>query len=102
MILKKLTMQNFRSYGKEPTTIELERGLLLFEGEIGSGKSTILYAIEFALFGLGELEARYILRSSANFARIELEFEAAGQDYKVIRTIERKKASRNSQIQTRG
>jgi exonuclease SbcC len=102
LILKELTLQNFRSYGENPTKIELERGLLLFEGDIGSGKSSILYAIEFALFGLGELEARSILRSSANFAKVELEFVVRDQEYKVTRTIERKKSAKTTSIQTRG
>ncbi|MDH2900667.1 MAG: SMC family ATPase [archaeon] len=102
MILRELTLQNFRSYGETPTKIELDRGLLLFEGDIGSGKSSILYAIEFALFGLGELEARSVLRSSANTVKVELEFAVGEQEYKITRTVERKKGVKTSSIQTRG
>jgi DNA repair protein SbcC/Rad50 len=102
LILQELTLQNFRSYGETPTKIEFDRGLLLFEGDIGSGKSTILYAIEFALFGLGELEARSILRSSANAAKVELAFVVRDQEYKISRTIERKKGVKTTTIQTRG
>ncbi len=102
MLLKRLKLQNFRSYGEEPTVVEFGRGLLLFEGEIGSGKSSILFAVEFALFGLGELESKFLIRSSASSAKVELEFEVAGQEYKVTRIIERKKGSRGKQIQTKG
>lgn len=102
MMIKKLMLQNFRSYGNEPTTVELGPGLLLFEGEIGSGKSSILYAVEFALFGLGELESKYLIRGSADSARVELNFEVGGQDYKVTRTIERKKGTKSKQVQTKG
>ena len=99
MILRELTLQNFRSYGENPTHIELDRGITLFEGDIGSGKSSILYAIEFALFGLGELEAKYILRSSANIGKVELVFTVGTEEYRVTRTIERKGSKT---IQTRG
>ncbi|MHB1907401.1 MAG: AAA family ATPase [Nitrososphaerales archaeon] len=99
MILRELTLQNFRSYGENPTHIELDRGVTLFEGDIGSGKSSILYAIEFALFGLGELEAKYILRSSANISKVELAFTVGTEEYRVTRTIERKGSKT---IQTRG
>ncbi len=100
MILKSLTLQNFRSYGDAPVKIEFERGILLFEGDIGSGKSSILYAIEFAFFGLGEVEGKFMLRGSAPAARVELEFEVGETGYRIIRTIERKRGTRG--IQTRG
>ncbi|MCL5068427.1 MAG: AAA family ATPase, partial [Thaumarchaeota archaeon] len=85
MILKSLTLQNFRSYGDAPVKIEFERGILLFEGDIGSGKSSILYAIEFAFFGLGEVEGKFMLRGSAPAARVELEFEVGETEYRIIR-----------------
>jgi exonuclease SbcC len=102
LILRELTLQNFRSYGETPTRIELDRGLLLFEGDVGSGKSSILYAIEFALFGLGELDAKSIIRSSANSAKVELEFAVGEKEYKITRTIERKRGTKTTTIQTRG
>jgi DNA repair protein SbcC/Rad50 len=102
LILKQIVLQNFRSYGPAPTTIELGRGITLFEGDIGSGKSTILYAIEFSLFGLGELEAKYMLRANSDHARVGLEFEVNGQDYTVVRAIDRKKGLRTTTIQTQG
>jgi exonuclease SbcC len=101
MILRRLVLQNFRSYGDQETVVEFGKRLSLFEGEIGSGKSSLLYAIEFALFGLGELESKFLIRSSAASAKVELEFEVSGREYKVTRTIERKKGSRQL-IQTKG
>ena len=50
MILNSLVINNIRSYDHEE--VVFPRGISLFEGDIGSGKSTILMAIEFALFGL--------------------------------------------------
>jgi len=51
MLFKSISIRNIRSY--KEAKIEFPLGISLFEGDIGSGKSTILMAIEFALFGLG-------------------------------------------------
>jgi recombinational DNA repair ATPase RecF len=39
---------------QEQSSIEIPSGRILFQGDIGCGKSTILSAIEFSLFGLGD------------------------------------------------
>ena len=52
MILNSLIIDNIRSYDHEE--VIFPRGISLFEGDIGSGKSTILMAIEFALLGLDD------------------------------------------------
>ncbi|HYT46400.1 MAG TPA: AAA family ATPase [Methylomirabilota bacterium] len=62
MLLRKITLNKIRSY-KEDTVIEIPRGTILFQGDIGCGKSTILSAIEFALFGLGDIDGNNLLRS---------------------------------------
>lgn len=62
MLLRKITLKNIRSY-KEDTVIEIPEGTILFQGDIGCGKSTILSAIEFALFGLGDIDGNNLLRS---------------------------------------
>ena len=57
MLLKSVKLHNIRSY--EDAEISLPSGSVLLAGDIGSGKSTILLAIEFAIFGAkkGELPA---------------------------------------------
>ena len=50
MLLKKLTIQNIRSY--KDAEVEFPEGSTLLMGDIGSGKTSVLLAIEFALFGL--------------------------------------------------
>ena len=72
MILESVTLDNIRSY-TEPTTIQLPTGSTLFEGDIGSGKSSILSAIEFALFGLGDQDGRYLLSSRRGHGSVRLE-----------------------------
>jgi DNA repair protein SbcC/Rad50 len=89
MIIKKIELTHIRSY-KEKTTIELPVGRILFQGDIGSGKSTILSAIEFALFGLGDIDANHLLRIGESKGSVFLEFESNGKTYDVFRSLLRK------------
>ena len=92
MIIKNITLSNIRSY-KSPAPIPLTTGVTLFEGDIGSGKSTILSAIEFALFGLGDIDSSYLLRHGERTGSVLLEFEVSGKQYKAYRSLERKRTS---------
>ena len=89
MIIKKIEITNIRSY-KEKTTIELPVGKILFQGDIGSGKSTILSAIEFALFGLGDVDANHLLRIGESKGSVLLQFESNGKTYDVFRSLLRR------------
>ncbi len=70
MLLKKMKIKNIRSYKDE--TIDFEDGVLIFQGDIGSGKSSILYSLEFVLFG-GTQRNFYdkIMRHEAKKASVE-------------------------------
>ena len=88
MILKSIHLVNIRSY--EDEIIEFPQGTTLFEGDIRSGKSTILYAVEFALFGLGSLRGTFLLRNGAKEGAVTLVFDVDGQEYEVFRGLKRK------------
>ena len=88
MILKTLTLENIRSYQKE--TIDFPLGRTLFEGDVGSGKSSILSAIEFVLFGLGDQKGSSLLRIGSKDGSVKLLFAVNGQNYEVYRTLLRK------------
>jgi exonuclease SbcC len=88
MILKTLRINNIRSY--ENYTIDFRKGITLFEGDIGSGKSSILNAIEFALFGLGNQSGSHLLRLGENEGNVELEIEINQKDIKFGRSLKRK------------
>ena len=90
MILKNITLENIRSY-KNKTVIDFPYGRTLFQGDIGSGKSTILSAVEFALFGLGDIDANHLLRVGATTGSVFLEFESNKQHYKVFRSLSRRR-----------
>ncbi len=103
MILNSLVLENIRSYSHEE--VEFPRGITLFEGDIGSGKSTVLMAIEFALFGLGSQKGESLLAKKADEGFAILEFTVDGQKYEIKRALKRKTAGvnqnpRNSYIKT--
>ncbi|MCK5283413.1 MAG: SMC family ATPase [Nanoarchaeota archaeon] len=84
-------MENIRSYISQ--RVEFPTGSLLFAGDIGSGKSTVLLAIEFALFGIksGELSGNALLRHGSKTGSVEIIFEIDGKEVIVKRTLKRMK-----------
>jgi len=91
VILKTLKLENIRSYAQQ--TVSFPTGTTLFEGDIGSGKSTILMAIEFALFGLGSEKGGALLKAGEKKGLVSLSFEVEGKEYEVCRSLERKAKS---------
>lgn len=93
MLLQQLRLQNIRSYLDE--TISFPEGTTLLSGDIGSGKSTILLAIEFALFGSSrpELPAESLLRKGANKGLVELTFHLNNQSITIQRNLKKEKDS---------
>ena len=49
----KLILKNFRCYESQVFDFH-DKGLILISGQSGLGKSTILNAIQFCLFGIGK------------------------------------------------
>ncbi len=91
MILKSILLENIRSYSNQ--RMEFPTGSVLLAGDIGAGKSTILLAIEFALFGLksGELSGGALLRHGAKQGSVEIIFEIEGKVIIVKRTLKKGK-----------
>ncbi|MDP2908415.1 MAG: AAA family ATPase [Nanoarchaeota archaeon] len=89
MIIKNIKLENIRSYISQD--IELPQGSVLLSGDIGSGKSTVLLAIDFALFGLRktELTGASLLRNGTNEGSVEMHFEIDGQDVIIKRNLKR-------------
>jgi DNA repair protein SbcC/Rad50 len=91
MLIKKIKLSNIRSYRE--TEINFPTGSVLLNGDVGAGKSTILLAIEFALFGLrrSDLSGATLLRSGEKFGYVELNFEIDNKDIKIKRSLARTK-----------
>ena len=90
MKLRKITLKNIRSYKHQE--VEFPEGSILLSGDIGSGKTSILLAIEFALFGLqpGQKGAS-LLRNGETSGGVVMELEIDGKNIIIERTIKKGK-----------
>lgn len=87
MILNKIKLRNIRSYTNQE--INFPEGSTLLAGNIGSGKSTILLAIDFALFGLRRGTGAALLRNGEDEGEVELHFELNGKDVVINRPLKK-------------
>jgi len=91
MILKEISLKNIRSY--ENQRIEFKEGSILLSGDIGSGKTSILLAIEFALFGLQPGQrGSALLRNGEKEGGVSIKFEVGGKNVLIERTLKKGKA----------
>lgn len=90
MILKKLKLKNIRSY--KGIEIEFPQGSILLSGDIGSGKTSILLGLQFALFGLqpGQ-KGSSILRQGEDSAEVSLEMTIDEEEILIERSLKRAK-----------
>ncbi len=91
MIINSVKLQNIRSYINN--TICFPAGSVMLSGDVGAGKSTILLAVEFALFGIlrGSLEGNALLRNGKNSGFVEVSFSVDGKDVVIKRALKRNK-----------
>jgi len=85
--LRHLRVRNIRSY--ETAEVAFPAGTTLLTGDVGSGKTSLLYAVEMALFGVAEVDAAYLVRHGASHAEVEVEFEDAEHRYTLRRRFRR-------------
>ena len=91
ILFKKIKWKNFLSTGNTPVEIDLSKSqLTLMIGANGSGKSTMLDALCFALFNrpFRQIKKEQIVNTINNGDTvIELEFQVGTKMYKIIRGI---------------
>jgi exonuclease SbcC len=88
MRLKKVSLNNIRSYINQE--VVFPQGSTLLSGDIGSGKTSILLAIEFALFGLQPGQrGSSLLRGGEKYGSVSMEFEVDDQNIIIERTLKR-------------
>jgi exonuclease SbcC len=89
MKIEIVQLENIRSHVK--STVPFARGFNCLVGGVGTGKSSVLYAIDFALFGdpIGR-SFEYLLREGADSAKVTVQFSQNGRTYKLVRGIRRR------------
>ena len=85
-----LTVEGFRSYRQKTTFDWRGRRLVGIVGPIGSGKSSIIDAISFALFGKTpavERDTKSLIHQLCDQCHVELVFEVDGQVWRAQRAL---------------
>ena len=88
-----LTVEGFRSYRGRATFDWRDRRLVGVVGPIGSGKSSILDAMTFALYGKTptyEAATRSLIHQQLDQGHVELLFSVDGQVWRAARALRRK------------
>jgi exonuclease SbcC len=84
----RLYLQGFTAFHKPVTVDFADRKLFAITGPTGAGKSSLLDAMIWALFGkvprVGN-QVGSLISHGANLARVQLEFEARGRRYRIAR-----------------
>jgi len=89
MKIEIVQLENIRSHAK--STVPFARGFNCLVGGLGCGKSSILYAIDFALFGepIGR-SYDYLLREDSDNGKVTAQFFQNGKSYKISRGLKRR------------
>ena len=89
MKIEIVQLENIRSHIK--STVPFTRGFNCLVGGLGCGKSSVLYAVDFALFGdsIGR-SFEYLLREGADSGKVTVQFTQNGSTYKLTRGLKRK------------
>jgi DNA repair protein SbcC/Rad50 len=89
MQLRRIRVRNVRSY--ESADLRLGPGTTLLSGDVGSGKTSLLYAIEMALFGFAEVDPTYLVRHQAAESEVLLALADDEHRYEFGRKFRRRR-----------
>ena len=97
MRFKKITIENFKSIGSNPITVNLDfNNTTLLLGYNGAGKTSIFEAIVWCIYGVTKLKADNVVNKTVGEnAKVELEFEENNKSY-VITRYRKHKTHRNN------
>ena len=92
-MLHRLILENFKSH--EYTELEFSKGTNLFLGIIGSGKTSVLDGIAFALFASNGVKSiSNLIRRGKDRLKVVLEFSVGGKWYKVEREVSNNRSAK--------
>lgn len=87
---KKLTFKNILSYGNMETELDFQKGLNIIKAKNGSGKSTILDALTFVLYGKPYRNiklAELVNRTNKKNMEVSIEFKIDKDTYTIKRGL---------------
>ncbi len=88
MRIKTVQLENIRSHVK--TTVPFAEGFNCLVGGLGCGKSSVLYAIDFAFFGDPLSRSyNYLLREGTDNGKVTVQFAHSGKTYTLQRGLRR-------------
>jgi len=89
MRVKTVELENIRSHVK--TTVPFAGGFNCLVGGVGCGKSSVLYAIDFALFGdpIGR-SYEYLIREGADIGKVGVQFTYGAKTYTIWRALRKR------------
>jgi len=93
-MIKSITLKNWKSH--KETNLKFIKGVNVLLGIMGSGKSSVLDAISYALYGTfpklkrNVINTKDIIRHNSKESIITLTFEYKDVTWKIIRTINEK------------
>lgn len=94
MIFKKIRLKNIRSYKEQE--LVFPEGAVLLAGDVGSGKTSVLLAIEYALFGLQPGQrGSSLLANGEEYGEVSLELDINGNNVLIERGLKRSSKSIN-------
>ena len=95
-----LRLRNFRSYfGESPVFDFRGRSLVGVVGPIGSGKSSLLDAVAFGLYGktpAGGSGTKALIHQRASDGGVQLRFEVEGEVWEVVRSLRQRGQSQHA------
>jgi DNA repair protein SbcC/Rad50 len=87
--VRRIRVRNVRSY--ESADLSIGPGTTLLSGDVGSGKTSLLYAIEMALFGFAEVDPTYLVRHNAGDSEVILSLADEAHQYEFGRRFRRRR-----------
>ncbi|MDZ7261657.1 MAG: SMC family ATPase, partial [candidate division KSB1 bacterium] len=101
MVIKSLKLQNYRRF--RSLELEFPENLIGILGRNGMGKTTIVEAIGWALYGTrsartDKLDIRSQFASETDVCSAEMVFHCSGQEYRIVRQLRGKNAASEAAI----
>lgn len=85
-MIKDIQMKNFIAH--KDTKLEFCKGITIFLGHNGSGKSSIIDAVTFSLFGKHTRKSnKNLVRRGANHAIAQMRFAVQSKEFQAIRAL---------------